>query len=105
MNRLASRTQTDSKVPRIVATLKLDDVAQRELHGFFQRMHTGRWPMLRTLAMKQKKDGTILEAAEWLQVKRGRYAVLKWSARDGVVAWRCLEKKTRAAAIAAIRSL
>lgn len=102
MNRVASKPQPRSKTPRIVATLDLSDDLQRELHAFFQRMHTGRWPTLRALAVKQQKDGTIVEATEWLRDKSSRYAVIEWSARDGILSWRCKPMKTAKSALAGL---
>lgn len=104
MNRLASKPQPRSKTPRIVAKLDLADELQRELHAFFQRMHTGRWPALRALAVKQQKDGTIVEAAEWVREKGSRFAVVEWSARDGVLSWRFKAMKTAREAINGLRA-
>ena len=104
MNRLASKPQPRSKTPRIVATLDLSNDLQRELHAFFQRMHTGRWPTLRALAVKQQQDGTIIEAAEWVREKRDRFAVVEWSTRGGRLAWRCKPMKTAREAISGLRA-
>ena len=49
MNQIARKVHP-RQIPTIVATLDLSDDMQRELHAFFQRMHTGRWPRLRALA-------------------------------------------------------
>jgi len=100
MNRVATKPQPRSKTPRIVAKLDLADDLQRELHAFFQRMHTGRWPTLRALAVKQQQDGTIIEAAEWVREKRSRFAVVEWSTRNGVLSWHCLPVSSRKAAMA-----
>ena len=102
MNRLASKPQPRSKTPRIVAKLDLADDLQRELHAFFQRMHTGRWPALRALAVKQQKDGTIMEAAEWVREKRERFAVVEWSKRGGILSSRDKPMRTAKAALAAL---
>lgn len=104
MNRLASKPQPRSKTPRIVAKLDLADDLQRELHAFFQRMHTGRWPTLRALAVKQQKDGTIVEAAEWVREKSSRFAVVEWSTRGGRLAWRCKPMASAKEAIGAVRA-
>ena len=104
MNRVASKPQPRSKTPRIVAKLDLADDLQRELHAFFQRMHTGRWPTLRALAVKQQKDGTIIEAAEWVREKSSRFAVVEWSTRGGRLAWRCKPMKTAREAINGLRA-
>ena len=102
MNRLASKPQPRSKTPRIVAKLDLANDLQRELHAFFQRMHTGRWPTLRALAVKQHRDGTIVEAAEWVREKGRRFAVVEWSTRGGLLAWRCTTMPTAKAALSAL---
>jgi hypothetical protein len=105
MNRLASKPQPRRASPRIVATLDLSDELQRELHGFFQRMHTGRWPTLRTLALRQAPDGTLIEAAEWLRQKRSHFAVVEWAVRDGRLTWRCHPNPSQRAAITAMRAM
>jgi hypothetical protein len=104
MNRVASKPQPRSKTPRIVAKLDLSDELQRELHAFFQRMHTGRWPTLRALVVRQQKDGTIVEAAEWVRNKGTRFAVVEWSTRGGCLAWRCRPMKTAREACCAVQS-
>ena len=75
---------------------------QRELHAFFQRMHTGRWPTLRALAVKQQQNGTIIEAAEWVRERRDRFAVVEWSTREGLLAWRYKPMRTAKAALSAL---
>lgn len=104
MSRIASKPQPRRKTQRIVAKLDLTDDLQRELHAFFERMHTGRWPTLRALAVKQQKDGTILEAAEWVREKSRRFAVVEWSTRDGVLSWRFKAMKTASKAIGSVRA-
>ena len=104
MNRVANKPQPRSKTPRIVAKLDLADDLQRELHAFFQRMHTGRWPTLRALAVKQQQDGTILEAAEWVRERGDRFAVVEWSTHGGRLAWRCKPMKTAREAISGLRA-
>ncbi len=105
MNRLASKPQPRNITPRIVAKLDLSDELQRELHGFFQRMHTGRWPTLRTLALRQAPDGTLIEAAEWIRQPRDRFAVIEWSVRDGRLTWRCHLKPSQRAALTAMHAI
>ena len=104
MNRLASKPQPRSTTPRIVAKLDLSDELQRNLHGFFQRMHTGRWPTLRTLALRQTPDGALIEAAEWVRHTRDRFAVIEWAVRGGRLTWRCHPAKSQRAALAAMRA-
>lgn len=105
MNRLASKPQPRQTTPRIVAKLDLSDELQRELHGFFQRMHTGRWPTLRTLALRQAPDGTLIEAAEWLRQKHSRFAVVEWAVQDGRMTWRCHPKPSQRAALTAVQTM
>lgn len=105
MNRLASKPQPRNITPRIVAKLDLSDELQRELHAFFQRMHTGRWPTLRTLALLQAPDGTLIEAAEWLRQAHSRFAVIEWAVCNGRLTWRCHPKSSQRAAVTAIRGI
>lgn len=105
MNRLASKPQPRNTIPRIVAKLDLSDDLQRELHAFFRRMHAGRWPTLRTLALRQAPDGTLIEAAEWLRQKHSRFAVVEWAVQDGRLTWRCHPKPSKRAALAAMRAI
>jgi hypothetical protein len=105
MNRLASKPQPRQSTPRIVARLDLSDELQRELHGFFQRMHTGRWPTLRTLALRQAPDGALIEAAEWLRERRDRFAVVEWAVREGRLTWRCRPQPSQRAAVTAMRAI
>lgn len=105
MNRLATETNRKAKrMPAVVARLDLEDADQHRLHGLIQRMHSGRWPTLRALAVKQQKDGTIMEAAEWVREKRERFAVVEWSTRGGRLAWRCKPMKTAREAISGLRA-
>ena len=103
MNRLASKPRPRNQSPRIVATLDLSDEMQRELHAFFQRMHTGRWPRLRALAVRQMPDGKIVEAAEWLRVTRDRFAVIEWAVEGRRMSWSCQPMASRSSAIARTR--
>lgn len=105
MNRLASKPQPRNQTPRIVATLDLSDEMQRELHAFFQRMHTGRWPRLRALAVRQMPDGKIVEAAEWMRVTRDRFAVIEWSMEGQRLSWQCSPMASAKAAIGCVRAI
>lgn len=105
MARLARKSLPHGSIPHIVAKLDLSDGPQRELHAFFQRMHTGRWPALRTLVLRQAKDGTLMEAAEWLREPRERFVVVEWTVRDGRLTWRCRTMTSARAAISAVRAM
>lgn len=105
MNRLASKPQPRQSTPRIVAKLDLSDERQRELHAFFVHMHTGRWPTLRTLALRQARDGRLIEAAEWLRTRAERFAVIEWAVEAGRLTWRCHVAPSQRAALDAIRAM
>lgn len=60
-----------------LARLDVHDEAQRRLHDLIWRMHSGRWPLLRCLGMRQI-DGTIYEAVEWLRRTSPHFAVVSW---------------------------
>ena len=104
MNRLVSKPQIRTKTPRIVAKLDLSDDLQRELHAFFQRMHTGRWQKLRALAVRQMPNGKIIEAAEWLRQTRDRFAVIEWSVDGRRMSWQCSPMASRSSAMAQLRA-
>lgn len=97
MNRLATPHRADRATAEIVAKLDLSNEGQRRLHDFFRRMHTGRWPTLRTIKMRQLADGSLVEAAEWLR-HGPRYGVVIWGS-DGN-SWHYQEAASRSAAIA-----
>lgn len=101
MNRLAE-PRADLSTSEIIAKLDLADEGQRRLHDFFRRMHTGRWPTLRVIKLRQLADGSLVEVAEWLRVHGSRYSVIEWGA-DGN-SWSCQEVASRRAAIAAFNS-
>lgn len=63
-----------------LATLDLTDDKQQLIRQTIERLHSGRWPLLRMLGLKQI-DGVIFEAAEW--VRRGKhqersFCVIRW---------------------------
>lgn len=70
-----------------LARLDVHDEAQRRLHDFIWRMHSGRWPLLRCLRMRQV-DGVIHEAVEWLRRPSPHFAVLRWRPDGLGLSWR-----------------
>jgi len=70
-----------------LARLDLHDEAQRRLHDLIWRMHSGRWPLLRCLGMRQV-DGVIHEAVEWLRRPSPHFAVLRWRPDGFGLSWR-----------------
>ena len=93
MNRLATKAQ--SKSPRIVAKLDLTDEGHRRLHDLIARMHGGRRPTLRAIAVRQ--IGNVLhEAVEWLNSATPSYAVVTWHADGQGLRWRKVESEAAA---------
>ena len=82
MNRIANPSFDTDRPPSAaglspLTRLDLHDEAQRRLHDLIWRMHRGRWPLLRCLAMRQM-DGVIYEAVEWLRRTSPHFAVVSW---------------------------
>lgn len=71
------RTINTTNPPTILAKLDLADEGQRRLHDLIRRTHTGRWPVLRSLGMRQI-GGVHYEAVEWLRVATPSYSVMRW---------------------------
>lgn len=69
--------------------------------GVIQRMHSGRSPRFRALAMCQEGD-EIVEAAEWLPRRGGnqRYTVVLWKLNELGLSW--LDQPSRTAALAVL---
>ena len=87
MNRLATETNRKAKrMPAVVARLDLEDVDQHRLHGLIQRMHSGRKPLFRCLAMRQIA-GSVIEAAEWAQMNKPTFSVIYWRADGLGLSW------------------
>ena len=108
MNRIAtkpSRRRSPPKIPHVVAHLDPADERQHKLRVFFLRMHGGRFPTLRTLTLRQRTDGAIVEAAEWLRGNPTRYSVITWLFDDDGISWFCRPMPSRRAAIAAAREM
>ena len=103
MNQIARKSRP-RQMPAVVAMLDLSDEMQRELHAFFQRMHTGRWPRLRAIAVRQMPDGKIIEAAEWLRQTRDRFAVIEWAVEGSRLSWQCSPMASRSSAMAQLRA-
>jgi hypothetical protein len=99
MNRLAIAPQRNTaRTHSIAAKLDLENADQRQLHDFIQRMHTGRWPMLRCLDMRQI-DGQIVEAAEWLRSQTPTFAVIWWRCDGLGMSWREAQSAVQARAM------
>ncbi len=78
MNRLATQSKPSThRMPPIAALLNLADENQRRLHDLIKRMHTGRWPLFRLLAMRQI-DGVLYEAVQWRGEPPAYYALVTW---------------------------
>lgn len=97
MNQIA-RKPHPRRVPSVAAKLDLADADQRRLHDFIQRMHTGRWPMLRCLDMRQI-DGQLVEAAEWLRMATPTFVVIWWRPDGLGLSWKEAPTATQARAL------
>lgn len=90
----------------IVAALDLTDENQRYMHDCIERMHSGRNPTLRALAMRQK-DGQIIEAVQWFPSLRNRlpprYSIVIWDPAALSISWR--EMPTLEAAVSAVTGI
>jgi hypothetical protein len=70
-----------------LARFDLHGEAQRRLYNLIRRMHSGRWPLLRCLGMRQI-DGVIFEAVEWLRRPSPHFAVFRWRPDGLGLLWR-----------------
>lgn len=72
---------------RIVVLLRLDNERHRYMLGVIERLHAGRSPLFRAIAMAQDGD-TLVEAAE-VHPDRGKplYTVVRWELRGLAVSW------------------
>jgi len=99
MNRLATETNLKAKrMPAVVARLDLEDADQHRLHGLIQRMHAGRTPLFRCLAMRQIA-GAVVEAAEWAQMNKPTYSVIYWRADGLGLSWKDADSADEARAM------
>lgn len=99
MNRLATETSRKTKrMPAVVARLDLEDADQHRLHGLIQRMHTGRWPLFRSLGMRQIA-GVLYEAVEWLRMAKPQFGLVTWR-EDGLgLSWKDADSADEARAM------
>lgn len=87
MNQIATPTQGSApRIPRIVAQLDLANDDQRRLHALITRMHSGRWPLFRMLAMRQI-GRELHEAVQWRGARPDRYAVVTWRSDGLGLSW------------------
>lgn len=86
------------RTPALVATLDLSNEHQRLIHTFIQRTHTGRWPLWRSLGMRQV-GLAIFEAVEWFPRRRGpspKFSLLRWDIARLGVSWTDMASRTDA---------
>jgi len=72
----ANRLRTLAAPLAPLATLDLQEAGQRSLHDVIRRLHTGRWPLFRCVAMRQL-DGVIYEVAQWCGKHEGGYSLVR----------------------------
>lgn len=102
MNRVANKPQPRSKTPRIVAKLDLASEDQRRLHDLIRRMHSGRWPLLRCLGMRQI-NGVLYEAVGWQRMAQPSFSVVTWRSDGLGLCWR--DQPSVAAAMMSLRRI
>lgn len=93
------------RTPAIVATLDLSNERQRFIHTFIQRTHTGRWPLWRSLGMRQV-GLVIFEAVVWWPRRHGqspKFSLLRWDIAALGVSW--TDMPSHADAIEALASI
>lgn len=89
------RATNTTNPPTILAKLDLADKGQRRLHDLIRRTHTGRWPMLRSLGMRQI-GGVLYEAVEWLRMATPSYGVMRWKPDGLGMSWQTVETEEQA---------
>ena len=98
-NTSTTRTHRASKpvaVPlEALATLDLQDDKQRALHDLIRRLHTGRWPLFRAVAMRQI-DGVIFEVVQWCGKHESGYSVVRWRPDGAGMSWQDTATKEEA---------
>ena len=98
-NTSTTRTHRASKpvaVPlEALATLDLQDDKQRALHDLIRRLHTGRWPLFRAVAMRQI-DGVIFEVVQWCGKHDSGYSVVRWRPDGSGMSWQDAATKEEA---------
>lgn len=78
-----------------LATLDLQDEKQRALHDLIRRLHTGRWPLFRAIAMRQI-DGVIFEVVQWCGKHDSGYSVVRWRPDGAGMSWQDAATKEEA---------
>ena len=99
MNRKNTGTQKTTKTVaaplEALATLDLQDDKQRALHDLIRRLHTGRWPLFRAVAMRQI-DGVIFEVVQWCGKHDSGYSVVRWRPDGAGMSWQDAATKEEA---------
>lgn len=88
MNQINRSTRFPQKqdIHPLVAALDETNEDQRRLRDLIRRFHSGRWPLLRCLWMRQV-NGVIYEAVEWLRMAEPSFAVVTWQADGRGLSW------------------
>lgn len=85
-----------------LAKLDLQNEGQRSLHDLIRRLHTGRWPLFRCVAMRQI-DGVIFEVVQWCGKHEGGYSVIHWLPDGSGMTWQ--DAPTKKAALKILANL
>jgi len=81
-----TRTNKSHPTVAVLATLDLHNDKQRALHDLIRRLHTGRWPLFRAVAMRQI-DGVIFEVVQWCGKHDSGYSVVRWRPDGAGMSW------------------
>jgi hypothetical protein len=91
-----------SQLSTVVAALRLEQGDRQHLGAMILRLHRGRWPLMRCLAMREV-GGVLYEAVRWRRCRAPSCGVVTWRADGLGLSWQ--PAPTGKAAIAVLRSL
>lgn len=100
MNQINRSTRFSQKqdIHPLVAALDETNEDQRRLRDLIRRFHSGRWPLVRHLGMRQI-DGVLYEAVEWLRMAKPTFGVVTWQADGMGLSWSNCESSADANAL------
>ena len=87
-----------NRTPTVVTKLDLSDENQRIIQTLIERTHTGRWPLWRSLGMRQAGE-LIFEAVQWVPRRRSaspKFSLLRWDIARLAVSWTDMPSRTDA---------
>lgn len=91
-----------SHLSTVVASLCRAEGERQHLGAMIQRLHRGRWPLMRCLAIREV-GGVFYEAVKWRRSGAPCFGIVTWRADGLGLSWQAAA--THKAAMAALRSL